>query len=180
MDQGLLRRRQVFVCFCQVATCCEQRLIMSNVQTCSGTQILKCWSHSWRTHVEIVEAVMRPWKLLPSSFVKSRFVWMKHETLQFARRQGVLAWNIVALSACQVCLKPRVFDIKSTPPPKGFKDRLMQAQIYTVAGPFMWLQSPASWRVSAECHPGWQKCRPEGWTPHADKDCRFVHQMMTD
>ncbi|CAL1173126.1 unnamed protein product [Cladocopium goreaui] len=27
----------------------------------------------------------------------------------------------------EVCLKPRVFDIKSTPPPKGFKDRLMQA-----------------------------------------------------
>lgn len=34
---------------------------------------------------------------------------------------------------CQVCLKPRVFDIKSTPPPKGFKDRLMQAGQLTMS-----------------------------------------------
>ncbi|CAK9005920.1 Uncharacterized protein SCF082_LOCUS8800, partial [Durusdinium trenchii] len=27
----------------------------------------------------------------------------------------------------EICLKPRVFDIKSTPPPKSFKDRMMQA-----------------------------------------------------
>lgn len=79
-----------FVCFCQVAIRWEQRLIVSNVQTCSGTQILKCWSHSWRTHVAIVEAVMRPWKLFPSSFVISRSAWMKSEILQFARWQGVL------------------------------------------------------------------------------------------
>ena len=193
MDQGLLHGRRVLLYVFVKSQSVENR--DWSCQTCRRAVGHKSWNaeviregHMWR--------LWRQWWGLGSCFplalwYHGLFGWKvrcynlqgDRESCTSVKAKSVLAWNKIALSACQVCLKPRVFDIKSTPPPKGFKDRLMQAQISTamrVARAFMWLQSPASWRVSAECHPGWQKRRPEGWTPH-DKDWRFVYQkMMTD